>query len=108
MDRPLVKITKLKVVINTAKDDYVNCEEIEFYEMKSGLSEQEKQLLSVFTDLTCSEVRPEATMQQIQALPGYFINIAMQLKNGTYGKRNSEFRNTNLIVLLIIGLINCI
>ena len=45
--------------------------------MKSGLSEQEKQLLSVFTDLTCSEVRPEATMQQIQALPGYFINIAI-------------------------------
>lgn len=92
MDRPLAKITKLKVVINTAKDDYVNCEEIEFYEMKSGLSEQEKQLLSVFTDLTCSEVRPEATMQQIQALPGYFINIAMQLKNGTYDTWEKKFR----------------
>ena len=60
--------------------------------MKSGLSEQEKQLLSVFTDLTCSEVRPEATMQQIQALPGYFINIAMQLKNGTYDTWEKKFR----------------
>lgn len=50
----------------------MNCEEIRIYEMKSGLSEQEKQLLSVFTDLTCSEVRPEATMQQIQALPAIY------------------------------------
>lgn len=92
MDKPLVKVTKLKVVVNTAKNNYVNCEEIEFYEAKSGLSELEKQLLNVFTDLTCSEVLPEATSQQIQALPGYFINVAMQLKNGTYDSWEKKFR----------------
>lgn len=92
MDKPLVKVTKLKVVVNTAKNNYVNCEEIEFYEAKSGLSELEKQLSNVFTDLTCSEVRPEATSQQIQMLPGYFINVAMQLKNGTYDPWEKKFR----------------
>lgn len=92
MDKPLTKITKLKVVINTAKNNFVNCEEMDFYETKSGLTEQEKQLLNVFTDLSCSEVRPEATTQQIQALPGYFINIAMQLKNGTYDAWEKKFR----------------
>ncbi len=92
MDNPVAKVTKLKVVVNTAKNNFVNCEEIEFYEAKTGLTEQEKLLLNVFTDLSCSEVRPDATLQQIQALPGYFINVAMQLKNGTYDPWEKKFR----------------
>ena len=92
LDKSLVKVTKLKVVVNTAKNNYVNCEEIEFYEARTGLSELEKQLLNVFTDLSCCEVRPEATSQQIQSLPGYFINVAMQLKNGTYDPWEKKFR----------------
>ena len=45
---------------------------MDFYERKSGLTEQEKLLLNVFTDLSCSEVRPEATTQQISGITRLF------------------------------------
>ena len=52
----------------------------------------EQQLLAVFTDITCSELKPEATLEQINQLPGYFVNLATQLKNGTYDAWEKEFR----------------
>ena len=52
----------------------------------------ERQLLEVFTDITCTEVKSEATDAQIQALPGYFARLALQLREGTYDPWEKEFR----------------
>lgn len=92
LDKSLEAITKLKVVVNTAQNNFVNCEEMQFFSTKPGLTALEKQLLNVFTDLSCSEVRQEATLQQIESLPGYFINVAVRLKNGTYDSWEKKFR----------------
>ena len=64
---------------------------MEFFQ-KNPDNKLEQQLLAVFTDITCSELKPEATLEQINQLPGYFVNLATQLKNGTYDAWEKEFR----------------
>lgn len=71
--------------------NFVSCSEMEFFQ-KNPDNKLEQQLLAVFTDITCSELKPEATLEQINQLPGYFVNLATQLKNGTYDAWEKEFR----------------
>lgn len=52
----------------------------------------EEQLLTVFTDITCSEIKPDVTQEQIEALPEFFIQTASALKDDSYNKWEKEFR----------------
>ena len=87
----LQKVTKIKFTVKSGLGDYVSCSEMEFYQ-KNTDKKLDKQLLTVFTDLTCSELRTDVTDNAINALPGYFANIAVQLKNNTYDEWEKEFR----------------
>ncbi|MCS3022748.1 hypothetical protein NXX12_21410 [Phocaeicola vulgatus] len=72
----------MKFAVESGAGNFVSCSEMEFFQ-KNPDNKLEQQLLAVFTDITCSELKPEATLEQINQLPGYFVNLATQLKNGT-------------------------
>lgn len=87
----LQKVTKIKFSVKSGLGGFVSCDEMEFYQKNTDKT-LDKQLLAVFTDLTCSEVRADATEKQINALPGYFGKLATMLRNNTYDPWEKEFR----------------
>lgn len=85
------QVTKVKFEVESGLGGFVSCSEMEFFQQNKD-QKLEQQLLTVFTDITCSAVKPEATQEQIQQLPGYFASLATQLKNDTYDAWEKEFR----------------
>ena len=85
------KVTKIKFSVKSGLGDFVSCSEMQFFQRNPD-NKLERQLLEVFTDITCTEVKSEATDAQIQALPGYFARLALQLREGTYDPWEKEFR----------------
>ncbi len=85
------KVTKVKFSVKSGLGDFVSCSEMQFFQRNPD-NRLERQLLEVFTDITCTEVKAGATDAQIQALPGYFASLATQLRNGTYDSWEKEFR----------------
>ncbi len=50
-------------------------------------------LLTVFKDITCSELKADVTNEEINKLPSkYFVHIAEALKNNAYDEWEKEFR----------------
>lgn len=87
----LKKVTKVKFAIKSGLGDFVSCSEMEFYK-KNDSKKLDAQLLTVFKDITCSELKEAVTDAQINTLPGYFAHIAVQLKNNTYDEWEKKFR----------------
>ncbi|MCP3894306.1 MAG: carbohydrate-binding protein [Bacteroides sp.] len=87
----LKKVTKIKFAVKSGAGDFVSCDEMEFFR-KNTSKELDAQLLTVFTDITCCELKQGVTSEQINALPGYFAHLAVQLKNGTYDAWEKKFR----------------
>ena len=85
-----VKATKVKFEVHSGKNGYVSCDEMQFFKNKKNTLEE--QLLTVFTDITCSEIKPDVTQEQIEALPEFFIQTASALKDDSYNKWEKEFR----------------
>lgn len=85
-----VKATKVKFEVHSGKNGYVSCDEMQFFK-KNKKNTLEEQLLTVFTDITCSEIKPDVTQEQIEALPEFFIQTASALKDDSY-KWEKEFR----------------
>ena len=79
-----VKATKVKFEVHSGKNGYVSCDEMQFFK-KNKKNTLEEQLLTVFTDITCSEIKPDA-------LPEFFIQTASALKDDSYNKWEKEFR----------------
>lgn len=86
------KVIKVKFLVNSGLSNYVSCDEMEFFKKRQGKNELENQLLTVFKDLTCSELKKEVTLEQITALPSYFASLATQLRNNTYDLWEKKFR----------------
>lgn len=86
-----VKATKVKFEVHSGKNGYVSCDEMQFFK-KNKKNTFEEQLLTVFTDITCSEIKPDVTQEQIEALPEFFIQTASALKDDSYNKWEKEFR----------------
>ena len=86
-----VKATKVKFEVHSGKNGYVSCDEMQFCK-KNKKNTLEEQLLTVFTDITCSEIKPDVTQEQIEALPEFFIQTASALKDDSYNKWEKEFR----------------
>ena len=85
------KVTKIKFSVKSGLGGFVSCSEMQFFQ-KNPDNKLERQLLEVFTDITCTEVKDDATDAQIQALPGYFASLATKLRRGTYDPWEKEFR----------------
>lgn len=90
-EQTLVKPTKIKFSVESGLGDFVSCDEMEFYQ-RNPSKKLEVQLLQVFTDITCTQVKEEATDEQINSLPGYFASLALQFRKGTYDEWEKEFR----------------
>ena len=84
----LFKPIKIKFEILSGLGGFASCDEMEFYKRNTE-NPLELNLLSVFTDLTCSELKANVSDLEIKKLPLFFGNIATQLQNKTYEK---EFR----------------
>ena len=87
----IAKVTKVKFSVKSGMGDFVSCDEMEFYQ-RNPVKKLEAQLLQVFTDITCTQVKEEATAEQINSLPGYFARLALQIRKGTYDEWEREFR----------------
>lgn len=73
-------------------EGFVACKEMSFYE-KTNYREMNDPILNVFTDLTCSELKPGVTDEAIEALPSNALKrVAKALKNNTYDEWEKNFR----------------
>lgn len=90
-DQKIEKVKQVKFVVKSGLNGFVSCDEMEFFQ--ANLSKVlENKLLTVFQDVTCTALKAGVTSEQINALPGYFAHIAIQLKDGTYDSWEKEFR----------------
>ncbi|MBO5251935.1 MAG: carbohydrate-binding protein, partial [Bacteroidaceae bacterium] len=84
-------VTKIKFVVKTGLGGYVSCGEMQFLR-KNTEKTLDAQLLTVFTDLTCSEVKEGVTDEMINALPSYFGKLAVIIRDNQYSEHEKEFR----------------
>ena len=70
---------------------YVSCAEMEFF-CKNTEKTLDGQLLTVFTDLTCTELKEGVTDKEINALPAYFGRLAVTIRDNLYSDYEREFR----------------
>ena len=89
-------VTKVKFEVLSGSGDgtgntYASCAEMEFYQ-KNMEKTLDTQLLTVFTDLTCSELKQGVTEAAIEAIPPYFGKVARTIRDNTYSDYEKEFR----------------
>lgn len=85
-----IKATKIKFEVQEGKNNMAGCSEMEFCTKTITLTQQ---LLNVFADITCSELKPDINDDAIEELPAeYFKRIAYALKNNRYSEWEKEFR----------------
>ena len=93
-DKPLINPTTIRFIVNSGTGDgqgFASCSEMEFYRFNT----ENFNPLSIFTDITCSELKPGITMKDIEEVSSNLHrNIALYLYNGTYPDefRIQEFR----------------
>ncbi len=87
-----VKATGVKFVVKSGLGNFVSCDEMHFFK-KNTDNTLVTQLLTVFSDITCSELKSGITDKDINSLPGkYFVNLAKALKDNSYDEWEKEFR----------------
>lgn len=86
-----VKATGIKFEVHSGLGDFVSCDEMQFFKRNTEKTLPQK-LLTVFTDITCSELKSGVSQEQIDALPEYFIRVAEALRNNTYDEWEKKFR----------------
>ncbi len=86
-----LKPTAVKFVINSGAGNHVSCAEMRFFRYNTETT-LDRQLLEVFTDITCSELKPGVTDEQIDALDPIFKRIADALRYNSYDELEKSFR----------------
>jgi len=89
-------VTKVKFEVLSGSGDgtgntYASCAEMEFFQ-KNTEKTLDAQLLSVFTDLTCTELKENVTEEDINKLPTYFGRLAVIIRDAQYSDYEKEFR----------------
>lgn len=80
-----IKATKIKFEVQEGKNNMAGCSEMEFY--------TKDLLLDIFTDITCSELKPNVDKAAIEKLKSdYFKRIAYALRDGRYNEWEKDFR----------------
>lgn len=85
------KVTGIKFEVKSGSNNLASCAEMEFYRSVAN-GTLNNQLLTVFTDLSCSALRTGVTSQQVEALPEYFARVARTLQAGGYDAAEADFR----------------
>ncbi|WP_042368426.1 M60 family metallopeptidase [Bacteroides neonati] len=86
-----VKATGIRFEVMSGLGNFVSCDEMQFFKRNEDTT-LDKQLLKVFKDITCTDIKEDATNEDIAALPTYFIRIAETLKAGSYDAWEKNFR----------------
>ena len=88
-EKPVEKPLCIRFVVKSGTGDgqgFASCAEMEFYRRNPDNFDA----LTIFSDITCSELRPGITLTDIEKIPvSLYRNIALYLYNGNYPK---EFR----------------
>lgn len=84
-------IAKVKFVVKTGLGGFVSCSEMQFFR-KNTEKLLDRQLLAVFSDLTCSTLKPNVSEEAINDLPEYFKQLATLIQKDSYGPYEKEFR----------------
>lgn len=87
----LKKASRIKFEINSGAGGFASCSEMEFYRKNTDKA-LNQQLLTVFKDITCCELREGVTEEAIQALPGFFANLAVVLRENALTDWEKDFR----------------
>lgn len=83
-------VSKVKFVVKSGLNNHVSCSEMEFMHYEG--SELEDRLLTVFTDLSCTEVKAGVKDETINNLPAFFASMAYSIKQDTYDTEEKRFR----------------
>lgn len=84
-------LTGVRFSVKSGLANYVSCDEMEFYRINKD-KPLDKQLLTVFKDITCSELNENVSDEMITQLPSRFALLAGKLKNNTYDAHEKQFR----------------
>ena len=88
-DEPLLNPTAIRFIVNSGSGDgqgFASCAEMEFYRFNT----ENFNPLSIFTDNTCSELKPGVSLKDIEEISSnLYRNIALYMFKGTYP---DEFR----------------
>ncbi|WP_455664526.1 M60 family metallopeptidase [Phocaeicola sp.] len=87
-------VNKVKFVVKSGLGGFVSCAEMEFYG-KNREKTLDTQLLGVFKDITCTELKEGVTDEDINRLPAYFGQLATAIRDNTYDEYEKEFRIQN-------------
>lgn len=87
----LKAVTQIKFVVKTGLGGFVSCSEMQFFR-KNTAKTLDAQLLTVFTDLTCSKLKAGVTDEAIGKLPAYFGKLATIIRDKQYSDYEKEFR----------------
>lgn len=85
-------VTKIKFSVKTGYSNHVSCSEMEFYAYSEEKASLDENLLKVFTDMSCSELKSSVADSDINALPTYLAQVARKLQNNEYSDLDKEFR----------------
>lgn len=87
-----IKATGIKFVVRSGLNGLLSCDEMHFFQTRTD-NTQEAELLKVFKDITCTELKEGVTEQDIQGLSDrFFIDLAEVIKNNAYGDWEKDFR----------------
>lgn len=86
-----IKPTGVKFEVKSGLGGFASCAEMEFYKSNTSNALNDS-LLTVFTDLSCSEVREGVTEADIEKLGDFFGRVAKALKDGSYESMDKDFR----------------
>lgn len=87
-----IKATAIKFSVLDGTGNFATCKEVEFFQ-KANYRDLNAQLLSIFTDYTCTALNEGVTNEMIDALTSEsFRRVAYALKNNTYDPWEKEFR----------------
>lgn len=85
-----LKATKIKIEVLSGSRNMAGCSKMEFCTKTASLADE---LLNVFTDITCSALKPDIDNEAIEKLNSdYFKRIAYALKDGRYNEWEKDFR----------------
>ena len=76
--------------VKSGLNDFVSCDEMEFFH--AAENPLDEQLITVFTDRSCSELLPDASDEAINRLPAFFNVLAKSLQSNTYPEAEKRFR----------------
>ncbi len=89
---PILEPSHIQFRILSALQDRVSCAEMEFF---ARSEEQNYDYLQIFTDGSCSEIRPDVSLEDLNNIPDLFYKkLALAIYNGTYDPeyRVQEYR----------------